>query len=348
MPLVSTFIHGLCMTLVPIALSVSGCSESPTSNAAHAQHRAESISSPSPPPDETPPGHQPPPIDRPVIDQPSIMPSPDDAPAQQRRTRTVPGTALEFTMVKIPAGVVSLPGPDGAAIDVKVGPFWAMTTELTWDLYDVFVFNLDEQGTHPQADAVSRPSRPYIPPDRGFGHAGYPAISMTTRGAEGFCQWLSAKTGRTYRLPTMAEWKHMALAGAAGPYSFADAATIDDHAWTARNTDEATRPVGQKLPNAFGLYDMHGNVMEWVRTLDGKGFRAAGGSYRDEPAESTADSFAEQNWEWNMTDPQIPKSTWWLSDASWVGMRIICDDETVGETSQPPAATHNPAQGHEP
>jgi len=289
---------------------------------------------------------------RPLAQEPpaSIMPYPEDgptpkptaddsttrSPAHRLRTlkRTIPGTAVEYVMVYVPPGTVSVTNDEGEEVEVQVGPFWIGQTELTWDMYDVFVFNLDEQGTHPEADAVSRPSRPYIPPDRGFGHAGYPAISMTTQGAEKFCEWLSRKTGRTYRVPTVAEWKHAALAGSPGPYCFGDEVEkVGHYAWTYENSEETTHPCAQKKPNAWGLYDVHGNVMEWCR--NGQKWVACGGSYREYPEDVTADSIFEQDWEWNMTDPQIPKSPWWLSDASWVGMRIICEDETVGQEEQP-------------
>lgn len=282
----------------------------------------------------------------PIIEE--IMPNPDDAPPPSRtgdtstttnaaksRTvkRTVPGTAVGYEMVQIPAGKVRVIGDDGQETTVEVGPFWIGKTELPWEMYDIYVFNLDEQGVNEAADAVSRPSRPYIPPDRGFGHAGYPAISMTTQGATKFCEWLSAKTGRKYRLPTVAEWRYAALAGSDGQYAFGDPAHIDDYAWTENNSPEKTQPIGQKKPNAFGLLDVHGNVMEWCRTMDskgdGEGFVACGGSFYSTPEDSTAFSAAEQDWSWQMTDPQIPKSPWWMSDASWVGMRILCEDETV-------------------
>lgn len=259
-------------------------------------------------------------------------PSPPDEPGARASIvrRTIPGTTVSYEMVFIPGGRVQVAGANGELEWVQVEGFWIGRTELSWEAYDIFAFNLDEGASNPQADAVSRPSRPYIPPDRGFGHGGYPAISMTTQGATKFCQWLSAKTGRKYRVPTVAQWRLAALAGSKGPYSFGpDAEDIDEYAWTVNTSPDKTQPLAQLKPNNYGLYDVEGNVMEWAR--DGENFVACGGSYINEPEDASAFSIAEQDWEWNMTDPQIPKSPWWLSDASWVGMRIICDDETVGE-----------------
>jgi formylglycine-generating enzyme required for sulfatase activity len=260
----------------------------------------------------------------------SPSPPEDPKPHPSIVKRTVPGTAVSWEMVFVPGGRVQVTDENGEEKWVEVEGVWVGKTELPWEMYDIFVFNLDEGASNPEADAVSRPSRPYIPPDRGFGHGGYPAISMTTQGAVKFCEWLSAKTGRKYRVPTVAQWRLAALAGSKGPYSFGpDAEDIDEYAWTINTSPEKTQPLAQLKPNNYGLFDVEGNVMEWCR--DGENFVACGGSYVNEPEDASCFSIAEQDWEWNMTDPQIPKSPWWLSDASWVGLRIICDDETVGE-----------------
>ncbi len=229
------------------------------------------------------------------------------------------GTEVSFQMVPIPAG--DLPGGG------KTGGFWMATTEMTWDVYDVFVFALDGEEV-PEADAASRPSKPYIPPDRGFGHEGYPGMCMTRKGAVAFCKWLSEKTGHVYRLPTEGEWEYACRAGTTTPWSFDEAQNkLDEHAWFEGNGEDVTHPVAGKKPNAWGLYDMHGNVGEWCAVDPSKPDEevSRGGHYFS-PAKETSSAYRLiRTPEWQVTDPQIPKSTWWLSDCSFVGFRIVRD-----------------------
>ena len=82
--------------------------------------------------------------------------------------------------------------------------------------------------------------------------------------AQLFLKELSKRTGRKYRLPTEAEWEYAARAGTSTEYSFRDNAIgIDQYAWYYENS-KGSNPVGEKLPNSFGLFDMHGNVWEWT------------------------------------------------------------------------------------
>ncbi len=79
-----------------------------------------------------------------------------------------------------------------------------------------------------------------------------------------FCKKLSRKTGKTVTLPTEAHWEYACRAGSKTRFCFGDADDkLGDYAWYTMNSDHKTHPVGQKKPNAWGLYDMHGNVHEW-------------------------------------------------------------------------------------
>ena len=96
----------------------------------------------------------------------------------------------------------------------------------------------------------------------------YPAIYVSHDEAVEFCRELSSREGATYRLPTEAEWEYACRARSQTAYSFGDTAEqLEQYAWFEENADEVgeeyAHRVGQKLPNSFGLYDMHGNVWEW-------------------------------------------------------------------------------------
>lgn len=243
-----------------------------------------------------------------------------DAVAGSVKVR-VPGTTVSFEVIRCPSGEIST----DEEVNEFVGAIWALTTEVTWDLYDIYIYELDEPDGSSPADAVSRPSKPYVPPDRGFGHDGYPAIGMTRKAAEGFCAWLSLKIGLGVRLPTKVEWIYLASGGTGEPYCCSvDESTLGKVAWFESNSEHSTHSVAKKIPNAFGLYDVHGNAAEWVMSETRKPF-AMGGGYRDDAASSTAQSSQQQVSSWNQSDPQIPKSQWWLADCSWVGFRFVID-----------------------
>src|SRR5262249_13205521 len=119
------------------------------------------------------------------------------------------------------------------------------------------------------ADAVSKPTKPYVDETYGFERDRKPAICMTQHAAMKYCEWLSKKTGKDYRLPTEAEWEYACRAGTTGPYGIPEGAKLGDYAWLKENSPTDERPGGAlhavwtKKPNAWGIYDMHGNVMEW-------------------------------------------------------------------------------------
>jgi formylglycine-generating enzyme required for sulfatase activity len=152
-----------------------------------------------------------------------------------------------------------------------------------------------------------------------FGHHGYPAICMTHRAAVEFCRWLSAKTGRRYRLPTVKEWERAARAVEGPPTD------LSATAWFWDNADDSTQRVATKSPNAWGLHDMLGNVAEWCDGNDGPPV-VKGGSWRDKASGVTFESGATEDPSWSESDPQNPKSRWWLANGQFVGMRLACED----------------------
>lgn len=237
------------------------------------------------------------------------------------------GTVAKFTLVRVPGGSITVEDPATKAKKVvTLKPFWIATTETTWDIYDVYLFKLDKKAgpVSPDVDAISRPSVPYIPPDRGFGHTGFAAIHMASGAAMEFCKWLSATTGKKYRLPTEVEWEYAARAGAVGPGP-TGAKALKDIAWTFETANYATHPTAKLKPNAWGLFDVLGNAGEWCVGMDGKPV-VRGGSFQDEAAKVSFGLRQVQTYEWQQSDPQIPKSKWWLADAPFVGFRVVLDE----------------------
>jgi formylglycine-generating enzyme required for sulfatase activity len=280
-------------------------------------------------------------------------------------TNFIPGTQVTYEMTPIPAGEFVMGSPEteadrkadeGPQAKVKISPFWIGTYEVTWDQFLLFVYPDDEKKlreTHPTeatlnelTDAVTRPSKPYVDMSFGMGKAGYPAIAMTQHAANKFCHWLSAKTGHFYRLPTEAEWEYACRAGTTTAYSFGnDAGKLGDYGWFFDNSNSKYQKVGKKKPNPWGLYDMHGNVTEWVLdqySADAYKMFAAGGttdpwnkatlpyphsarggSWDDDAAALRSAARRGSDRSWKMTDPQLPKGKWYFTDAQFIGFRIV-------------------------
>lgn len=265
----------------------------------------------------------------------------------------LPGSTLQFKMVPIKSGNFMMGSAttekgrlpnEGPQKKISIDAFWMSAHEVTRDLFDVFLKD-ESTSLNSDVDAITRPSPQYVDLSWGMGKTGgYPANSMSQYACIMYCRWLYQKTGIFYRLPTEAEWEYACRAGSNTMYYFGDdAKNLDIYAWYKDNSDDKFQKVGQKLPNAWGLFDMLGNVMEW--TLDhyienryesiaeknpivaantakyAKAIR--GGGFVDDIEGLRIAKRIKSDPIWNRRDPQIPRSKWWLTDARSVGFRII-------------------------
>jgi formylglycine-generating enzyme required for sulfatase activity len=279
----------------------------------------------------------------------------------------------EFKMVAIKGGEFTVGSPaeevgrkedEGPQVKVKIDPFWMAACETTWDLYMPYMITPEARykdgakkqpsPTDTDVDAVSSPTTPYTDMTFGLGQDGFPAISMTEHAANKFCEWLSAQTGDYYRLPTEAEWEYAARAGTTTAYYFGDdASQLPEYAWFKENSDpegkgiNGTMPVGLKKPNAWGLFDMLGNVNEWTidqhaadhyANLLAKGQPALnpinlpttqyprvvrGGGFASAPEKCRVAIRRASVEAWKKQDPQLPKSIWYHTDAQFLGFRVV-------------------------
>jgi formylglycine-generating enzyme required for sulfatase activity len=168
------------------------------------------------------------------------------------------------TMAVVPAGEFTMGAPSAelggeAPHRVRIeAPFAVSKFEITFAEWD--------------ACLAAGGCRGYRPGDEGWGRDSNPAMNISWEDAKAYAAWLSAKTGKTYRLLSEAEWEYAARAGSIAAYPYTDGLSPSKANYDA-STDgtgpsdvnrQRTVPVGSFLPNAFGLYDMQGNVSEWV------------------------------------------------------------------------------------
>jgi len=114
------------------------------------------------------------------------------------------------------------------------------------------------------------------PKDEGWGRGNRPVINVNWHDARDYCEWLSEQTGQHYRLLSEAEWEYACRAGSTGKYCFGDDVhQLGSYGWFSGNSGGKTHPVGEKKPNQFGLYDMHGNVLEWCADVWHKNYNGA-------------------------------------------------------------------------
>lgn len=289
--------------------------------------------------------------------------------ADEGFTETIPATDISFDMVFIPEGSFMMGSPaseanrkadEGPVREVALDAFYMGKYELGWEVFELFFKQNQElfQGLETDKinalDAITRPSPPYEDPSYGMGKSGYPAISMSTYSALVFCKWLSSVTGRFYRLPTEAEWEYAAKAGTTTAYSFGDdISKLDEYAVYYKNSNNQYAKMGSKLPNPWGLYDMHGNVAEW--TMDEYKENAyaisasknpwikptvihprvaRGGSWDDDADVLRSSARVASSLRLQKRDPQIPKSFWWNTDSNYIGFRLVSPKEQPSEEEQ--------------
>ncbi len=181
------------------------------------------------------------------------------APAQRPGEKFRDGAACP-QMVTIPAGSFLMGSPESEeGRDDDEGPMHEVTIAEAFAVgaYEVTFAEWD-------ACAAEGGCGGYRPDDNGWGRGRRPAINVSWEDAQGYVRWLSEKTGQEYRLLSEAEWEYAARAGNGARYSFGD--DISPSQANYRDSGNGkTAAVGSYRANGFGLYDMHGNVYEWVQ-----------------------------------------------------------------------------------
>jgi len=275
--------------------------------------------------------------------------------------QAIPDTDQSIAMLPIRGGSFTMGSPDsepgrqpaeGPQRTVSVGDFWMGQYEINWQQYELFVYRdeasfdslvSDERLAALAIDGVTGATAPYVEMSFGMGKEGFPAVNMTQYAALRYARWLSARTGHFYRLPTEAEWEYACRAGTETPWSFGEnAVAAPEHAVYADNSDDRYATTGSRKPNAWGLYDMHGNVAEWTMDqFDAEFYQhagndnpwnpptalyprvARGGSWADPLPQLRCAARTASAANWKERDPQIPKSKWWLTNAPFVGFRLV-------------------------
>lgn len=264
----------------------------------------------------------------------------------------IPGGKLELSLSYIPAGQLSIKSADGKSLPIQLDAFWIGSREVTYDEFLLFQYRRNDNNSSNwkdgkySADAVTRPTPQYMDYTWGMGTlGGVPTVAMTQQGAMRYCQWLYQKTGQFFRLPTEAEWEYACRAGSAT--ALPEGVTEDnlgDYAWYFDNANEKYHPTAQKKANAWGLFDMLGNVAEWTADAYVDDYFAEsskkpnnpwykpsakyshtirGGSFDDNPEDCSCSKRVKSLPSLQKRDPQIPRSRWWNTDSSWLGFRVV-------------------------
>lgn len=271
-------------------------------------------------------------------------------------SQPIPGSDQAIDLIPIPGGEFEMgPFNDDKVLKVHLDPFWIGKFEISWDQYDLFVkeniSELDMSNSiltskpDGQIDALSTPTPPYVDMSFGMGRDGYPAVNMTHYAAVMFTKWLYVKTGIFFRLPTEAEWEYACKANHDNFYSLIDNDELDRYAWHEENSERKYHKIGSKEPSLLGIHDLLGNVSEW--TLDQYNVAypdyfsndlvenpfikpeslyprsVRGGSWMDKSEKLACTNRMGSDERWQRRDPQLPKSLWWLTDAPFLGFRIV-------------------------
>ena len=319
-----------------------------------------------------------------VMDTASFFKEPENITSFENFNEKIPGTPISFNMMAIPGGTFQMGSPksedfhraDEAPVhNVTVSPFFMAEVETTWNQFWAFYASTMSEGRTPpettyarnleamDVDGISGPTPPFGFPDQGWGGNNRPAITMTHYAAETFCQWLSQKTGKKYRLPTEAEWEYAARGNTETPYFFpgkpkdfsdlgfwrkffpAKTDNITAYVIYEKNSYNRSQEPDMVEANPFGLKNMLGNVMEYTAdrydaeayskradgakdpiVTQGEEWVIRGGNYASDASEVRSATRSHTNHdEWMKTDPQQPKSIWWYSDYKGIGFRVVCE-----------------------
>ncbi len=306
-------------------------------------------------------------------------------------TETIPGTTIAFNMKAIPGGSFRIGSPASEQMrkadeepqkTVNISPFFMAEIEVSWDEYMAFYSataaegrSTDTEGTRTEADvdAISGPTPPYGQPDQNWGLGSRPAITMSFHSAETYCKWLSKVTGKTYRLPTEAEWEYAVRGGTETPFYFQGnpkdfgerglwgkvfgnaGDSINSFIVYKENSMGRTAEPADVKANPFGLKNMLGNAAEYCSDwyaedayttlqdgesnprgpVSGEEHVIRGGSFKSSIGEVRCAARAHtESVAWMKTDPQMPKSIWWLSDCNFVSFRVVCEYNNRIENNQ--------------